>query len=520
MPNGAQSLISGLVEAGVQVCFANPGTSELHIVTALDDVPRMRPVLCLFEGVATGAADGYGRMTGRPASTLLHLGPGLAGGLPNLHNARRAGTPVVNVVGDHALRHKRLDAPLESDITALARTVSAWTRRAYDATDLAEDAADAVAAAVGPPGAVATLVVPADVAWADAEKPAAPRRRAAVPHGFVSERGLEEAAAVLRSGEPAALLLGGAATHGAGLRAAAQVAGATGARLLCETFPARLERGAGLPPVERLGYRTADAAGQLSGVRHLVLAGASLPVPFFAYPGQSGVVVPDGCEVRELGGAGQDVGVALRELAAAVGGATAAPAAREAGRPRVPGGELTAETAAAVVGALLPQGAVVVDESNTSGLWLPGATAGAPPHDWLTLTGGALGQGLPLAVGAAVARPERPVLALVADGAAMYTLPALWTQAREGLDVTTVVFSNRAYAILGLEQGMMGAAVGAAGRELFDLGRPELDFVALARGMGVSAGRATTVEGFASLLERGLAEPGPFLVECVVPPIA
>ncbi|MFD9909282.1 acetolactate synthase large subunit [Streptomyces sp. NPDC059063] len=519
MPNGAQNLISGLVEAHVQVCFANPGTSELHVVSALDDVPRMRPVLCLFEGVATGAADGYGRMAGRPACTLLHLGPGLAGGLANLHNARRAGTPLVNVVGDHALRHKRLDAPLESDIEALARTVSAWTRRTYDATDLADDAAEAVAAAAGPPGAVATLVVPADVAWGEAAKPigAGPARRAVPPRGLVSEGSVTAAAAALRSGEPAALLLGGAATHGAGLRAAARVAAATGARLLCETFPARLERGAGLPVVERLGYRTADAAGQLSGVRHLVLVGASAPVPFFAYPGQSGVVVPEGCEVRALGGGAEDVVAALRGLADEVGGGAAVPVVREAGRPGVPGGALTAETAAGVLGALLPEGAVVVDESNTSGIWLMGATAGAPPHDWLTLTGGALGTGLPLAVGAAVAVPERPVVALVADGAAMYVLPALWSMAREGLDVTVVVFSNRAYAILGLEQTMMGAGVGAAGRDLFDLGRPEIDFVGLARGMGVPGGRASTVEGFAGLVERGVGEGGPFLVECVVP---
>ncbi|MEI5099679.1 acetolactate synthase large subunit [Streptomyces sp. PmtG] len=429
---------------------------------------------------------------------------------------------MVNVVGEHALRHKRLDAPLESDIQALARTVSRWTRCAYDAGDLAADAADAVAAAVGPPGGVATLVVPADVAWANtAAKEPGSGRRAAGPRGLVSGPGVAGAAAALRSGEPAALLLGGAATHGAGLRAAARVAAATGARLLCETFPARLERGAGLPPVERLGYRAADAAGQLSGVRHLVLAGASVPVPFFAYPGHGAGVLPDGCEALALApeGAGQDVAAALRELVAAVGADSAVPVAQAAGRPGVPGGALTAQTAAAVIGTLLPEGAVVVDEANTSGLWLPGATAGAPPHDWLTLTGGALGQGLPLAVGAAVAEPERPVVALVADGAAMYTLPALWTQAREGLNVTTVVFSNRAYAILGLEQAMMGGAVGAVGRELFDLGRPDLDFVALARGMGVAAGRASTVEGFAALVERGLGEAGPFLVECVVPPI-
>ncbi|MGH4030761.1 acetolactate synthase large subunit [Actinomycetota bacterium Odt1-20B] len=523
MPNGAQHLINALVDGGVDVCFANPGTSEMHFVAALDDVPRMRAVLCLFEGVATGAADGYGRMTGWPACALLHLGPGLSGGLANLHNARRAGTPVVVVVGDHALSHKRLDAPLESDITALARTVSGWTRRTYQAGDLAGDVAQAVGAAAGPPGAIATLVVPADVSWSDAGKSGTPVRvPAAGRGGLVSADAVAEAADALRGGESAALLLGGAATRGPALRAAGRIAAATGARLLCETFPARLERGAGVPAVERLGYRAADAVGQLGGVRHLVLAGAAAPVAFFAYPGQSGELVPEGCAVHALAAGAEDVAGALGALAEAVdvtGDATSVPA--KGVRPELPSGELTGESAAAAIGALLPEGAVVVDEANTSGLWLPGATAGAPPHDWLTLTGGSMGQGLPCATGAAVACPERPVVALVADGAAMYTVQALWTQAREGLNVTTVVFDNRSYAVLNLELQMVGAGVGGArARELLDLSRPELDFVALARGMGVPAERATTAEEFARLLERGLAEPGPFLVDCVVPALA
>ena len=516
MPNGAQILVEGLVDAGVDVCFANPGTSEMHFVAALDNAPRMRPVLCLFEGVATGAADGYGRMADRPACTLLHLGPGLAGGLPNLHNARRAGTPVVNVVGDHALHHKRLDAPLESDITALARTVSTWTRRTYRASDLAGDLAEAVAAAYGPPGGVSTLVVPADVSWSEAGKggvePVVPRT------GAVSPAAVTAAAEALRSREPAALLLGGAATRGAGLMAAARVAAATGARLLCETFPARLERGAGLPPVERLAYRGADVAAQLSGVRHLLLAGAAEPVSFFAYPGQQSRLVPDGCEVRSLSAGSEDVTAALEALAAAYDAITPIPQAPI--RPERPTGALTAESAAGVIGALLPEGAVVVDEANTSGLWLPGATAGAPPHDWLTLTGGAIGQGLPAAVGAALAVPDRPVLALEADGSAMYTIQALWTMAREELDVTVVLFDNRAYSILNLELKSVGAVSGGTrAGELLDLSRPDLDFVGIARGLGVPAEQATTAEEFTQLLGRALAEPGPYLIDCLVPPV-
>ncbi|MEV0254948.1 acetolactate synthase large subunit [Streptomyces sp. NPDC050732] len=520
MPNGAQILINGLVDAGVRVCFANPGTSEMHFVATLDETPDLRPVLCLFEGVATGAADGYGRLTGRPACTLLHLGPGLAGGLPNLHNARRAATPVVNVVGDHALHHKRLDAPLESDIGALAGTVSAWTRRTYYATELAGDVAAAVAAATGPPGAVATLVVPADVSWSEAGEPSASVRPAPARRGLVSVDAVTGAAEALRSGADVALLLGGAAVRGAGLAAAGRIAAATGAKLLCETFPARLERGAGRPAVERLGYFASGALGQLTGLRHLVLAGAASPVAFFAYPGQSGALVPEGCAVHRLTAGAEDVTAALEGLAEVVGPGVGR-VREEVVRPALPSGELTAESAAAVIGALLPEGAVVVDEANTSGLWLPGATAGAPPHDWLTLTGGSMGQGLPLAVGASIACPDRPVLALVGDGASMYTPQALWTQAREGLDVTTVVFDNRSYAILNLELGTVGAATGETrARRLLDLSGPSLDFTALARGMGVPAERATTAEEFAALLKRGLAEPGPFLIDCVVPALA
>ncbi|MBW5422469.1 acetolactate synthase large subunit [Streptomyces sp. BG9H] len=520
--NGARSLINGLVGGGVRACFANPGTSELHFVAALDEAPELRPVLCLFEGVATGAADGYGRMAGRPACTLLHLGPGLAGGLPNLHNARRAATPLVNIVGDHALGHKRLDAPLESDIGALAGTVSAWTRRTYHATELADDIAQALTAATGPPGAIATLIVPADVSWSDAKpdtKPdagseaAAPPAPTAARRGLVSVEAVTGAADALRSGEGVALLIGGEAARGAGLVAAGRVAAATGARLLCETFPARLERGAGRPAVERLAYLVSGAREQLAGVRHLVLAGAASPVAFFAYPGQGGVLVPEGCAVHVLAAGAEDVTAALEGLAEVVGPGVS-PVREEARRPALPSGELTAESAAAVIGALLPEDAIVVDEAITSGIWLPGETAGAPPHDWLTLTGGSMGQGLPLAVGAAVACPDRPVLALVGDGAAMYTPQALWTQAREGLDVTTVVFDNRSYAILGLE---LGAAGGAGARRLLDLSAPALDFVSLARGMGVPAERATTVREFAASLKRGLAEPGPLLIDCVVP---
>jgi len=515
--NGAQALIRTLTGAGLDVCFSNPGTSEMHFVAALDAVPRMRGVLCLFEGAATGAADGYGRMAGRPAATLLHLGPGLANGLANLHNARRAHTPLLAVVGDHATYHRRFDAPLESDIDALAGSVSAWVRRPARSADLAADAAAAVAAAARPPGGVATLILPADVSWSAGAEPAPPvppRAPAPVPHDVV---GAAEAA--LRGGGPCVILLGGTGVRRAGLEAASRIAEAAGARLLCETFPARLERGAGIPAVSGLAYLAELAAPQLAGARHLILAGAAAPVTFFAYPGRPSSLVPEGCQVHVLAEPGDDVPGALAALADLVAPGVK-PVPQPPARPALPDGDLTGESAAAVIGALLPEGAIVSDEANTSGLWLDGATAGAPPHDWLTLTGGAIGQGLPLATGAAVACPERPVLALEADGSAMYTISALWTHAREELDITTIIFSNRSYAILGMELERVGVvATGHAARSLLDLSRPALDFTALAAGMGVPASRATTAGELASQLRRALAEPGPHLIEAVVPPL-
>src|SRR5215472_4341243 len=399
--NGAEAMLRTLTGSGVSMCFANPGTSEMHTVAALDEVPGMRGVLCLFEGVATGAADGYGRMADRPAAVLLHLGPGLANGLANLHNARRARTPLLAIIGDHASYHKRFDAPLESDIEALAGTVSGWVRRCARSADTGPDVAEAVAAAMAPPGQVATLILPADVSWSPGADQAAPipaRPRPPVPDEVV-----DAVAAVLRGGEPCVILLGGTGTRRPALAAASRVARATGARLLAETFPARHERGAGIPPVDRLAYLAEMAVAQLDGTRHLILAGARAPASFFAYPEKASSLVPDKCQVHVLAGPGDDICGALAALAdlaapgSARGGAPdAVSSPRQPERPAPPDGDLTGHSAAAVIGALLPENAIVCDEANTSGLALPAATAGAPPHDWLTLTGGAIGQGLPL----------------------------------------------------------------------------------------------------------------------------
>jgi acetolactate synthase-1/2/3 large subunit len=524
---GAQALLRSLLACGVDTCFANPGTSEMHFVAALDGVPEMRAVLTLFEGVATGAADGYARMAERPAATLLHLGPGLGNGLANLHNARRAGTPVVNVVGDHATTHAKYDAPLQSDIAAIAGAVSGWVHESTVTAQVGADAAAAVAAARA--GQVATLVLPADVSWNPLDGTGEP---VPGPHPLPAPApadpdAIRDAAEALSSGEPCVLLVGGDATRAAGLAAADRIAAATGTRVLAETFPTRLERGAGIAPVDRLGYVVDVAVQQLAGARHLVLVGARSPVSFFAYPGRDSDLVPAGCRVHALvpkegAVAGGTATAALEELADLLAPGTA-PRPAPFARPALPTGPLTVESAAAVVGALLPEGAIVVDESVTSGLGLPAVTAGAPRHDWLTLTGGSIGYGLPAATGAAVACPDRPVWCLQADGSAMYTISALWTHAREGLDVTTLIYHNSAYAILRMELVQTGAAAqlagdGARAKALLDLGRPDLDFVAIAAGMGVPGERVSTSEGLAAALRRAAAEPGPHLIEAMVPP--
>jgi len=515
--NGAQALIRTLVACGVDTCFANPGTSEMHFVAALDAVAEMRGVLGLFEGVVTGAADGYARMAGRPAATLLHLGPGLGNGLANLHNARKGHVPVVNIVGDHATYHKQYDAQLESDIETVARNVSTWIRRSDATADVGRDAADTVAAAVGPPGGVATLILPADVSWSPGGVVAGPA--GPTPSAVPADADVVDAVAkALRSGEPVGLILGGTALRERGLLAASRVANATGARLVAETFPTRLERGAGLPPIDRLAYLAEFASAQLDGLRHLVVVDAKAPVSFFAYPGKDSYLVPDGCEVHTLAAPGADATGALEALADQVGVTEDAATRQPPDRPDMPSGALTAESVARALGALLPEGAIVSDEGNTSSLFAPGLTAGAPRHDWLTLTGGAIGQGMPVATGAAVACPDRKVINLEADGSALYTVQSLWTQAREGLDVVTIVFNNRSYAVLNMELNRVGAeAAGPKAKELLDLSRPDIDFVAISQGLGVPAGRATTADELADLLARALAEPGPTLIEAMVP---
>lgn len=509
MSTGADVVIGRLLAGGVDVCFANPGTSEMHFVAALDHTPSMRAVLCLFEGVATGAADGYARIAGTAAATLLHLGPGLANGLANLHNARRAHSPVLNIVGDHATHHTEFDAPLESDIEALARWPEGLVFRPATADALAVTVDEAAAAAAGPPGRVATVILPADYSWSTADIPVVAPPEA--PAGDDAHSDIEPVAEVLRTyGPNTVLFLGGAATTEAGLIAAERISSAMGARALVETFPARLVRGAGIPPIDRLAYLAEQAEQQLADVTHLILVGARSPVAFFAYPGKASGLVPRGTQIHTLEPADLD------RLAEALGAPPSAPAIRTS--PALPRGPLTVANWAEVVGALLPEHAIIVDEANTSGVLLPAATAGSPRHDVLTLTGGAIGQGLPVAVGAAVAAPDRPVIALQADGSALYTISALWTMARERLDVTVVILNNHAYAILQLELARVGSsATGPQSRSLLDLGDPNIDFVAIAQGFGVPATRAGTAEELAAQFRAAVAEPGPHLIDAAIP---
>ena len=516
--NGAQALIRTLVDSGVDVCFMNPGTSEMHFVAALDDVPEMRGVLALFEGVATGAADGYARIADRPAATLLHLGPGLANGLANLHNARKGHTPVVNIVGDHATYHKQYDAQLESDIETVARNVSSWVRTSATTEELSSDTAEAVAVASGPPGQVATLVLPADLCWIEGVEPAEPAEP--IVARPVDPEHIRRLAEILNGDEPAALFVGGRAGRAETLVDASRIANATGSKLLCETFPSRLQRGAGRVPVERLGYLAEFATMQLDGLKHLIIVDSKSPVSFFAYPGKDSDLVPEGCTVHVLASSEDDPATALAELAEAVGAPEGSETLQPEVRPELPTGELTADAVCQALGALLPEGAIISDEGNTSGLFAATHTMGAPAHDWLCLTGGAIGQGLPVAVGAAVAAPDRQVISLQADGSAMYTLQSWWTMARENLNVVTILFNNASYAVLNMELSRVGAeAGGPKAKDMLDLTRPNLDFTALATGMGVKAVRATTAEEFNEQLQTALDTPGPTVIEAIVPSI-
>ncbi|MEX6505942.1 acetolactate synthase large subunit [Jiella sp. M17.18] len=518
--NGAERLCDSLIAQGVDTCFANPGTSEMHFVGALDRRPQMRCVLGLFEGVVTAAADGYARMAEKPAATLLHLGPGLANGLANLHNAKKGRTPLIAVVGDHAARHLQYDAPLTSDVDAVARPMSNWLARASHPDRVADEAAAAWRAAVSTPG-VATLILPADIAWgAAASGPIAP---VAHPGWKPADAGkVTEAAAALREPGRTVLLVGGRALREEALALVAAIAAKTGADYLAETFNARMQRGRGRVPLAKLAYPVDPAVATLAGAERVILVDARPPVAFFAYPDKPSVLNDPAASLHALADPDEDLMAALQALAEAVGakpGAAEAPLPRSAlARPdALPTGRLTAETTCTILAALLPEEAIVCDESISAGGVFFEASYDGARHDYLQLTGGAIGIGLPLGTGAAVACPDRRVVCLQADGSAMYTVQALWTQARERLNVTTVILSNRRYAILEHEMRNVGISqYGANARAMLRFDEPPLDWPSLAHGHGVEGARAETGEELADLLRASFETNGPFLIEAAI----
>jgi acetolactate synthase-1/2/3 large subunit len=514
--NGAESLLKSLVASDVEVCFGNPGTSEMHFVAALDAVKEMRPVLGLQENVVTGAADGYARMAGKPAATLLHLGPGLANGLSNLHNARRASSPIVNIVGDHASSHARYDAPLASDIAGFARPVSDWVHSSTSARSVGADAARAVRAAREAPGKIATLILPADTAWDPAVEVAAPLPLQPRTHAAGST--IDRVASKLQAGSKAVLLVRGDALLGEGLVAAGKIAAKTGARLVSDTFAPRLERGAGRVQVERLPYFGEHAAEFLAGTELLILVGARPPVSFFAYPDKPSWLTPDGCEIAVLSHPHEDGAAALAALMDAVDarGAEGRIITRQA-IPLSLDGALDAKSIAQIVAMHLPANAIVADEGVSSTLPYYDLLNNAAPHDFLNLTGGAIGSMMPVSTGAAIARPDRKVVTLVGDGSAMYTVQSLWTQARENLDIVTVVFANRGYKVLNNELVRVGASSnGPNSGAMLDLGTPTLDWVSIGQGLGVDAVRANSRRAFEQAFVSAIAQRGPRLIEAVL----
>ena len=518
--NGARSLIASLVNSDVKVCFSNPGTSEMHFVAALDSVPEMRGVLCLFEGVASGAADGYARMLGKPASTLFHLGPGMGNAIANLHNAQKGFTPLVNIVGEHATHHRQYEAPLTSNIEGYATPFSKWLRVSETAKDVGADAADAIAASqMGVPG-IATLLLPANTAW-DEGGVVGEKVSFAGPKTVGSEV-VKDAASRLEKAKKAVMLVNGSAIRERGLEAVARIRDKTGAIVYLSTFYPRSERGAGLVEVPRLPYFPDQIYAALEGCDELILVGQDRPVTFFAYPGKKSDCTPEGVEPFKLSTPADDQVGALEALADEVGAPPIDDLIDDPRnkliRPELLKGELTPRSAGHAVAAMIPENAIIADESTTSGEASYLMTANAPKHDWLRLTGGAIGDGIPIAIGAAVACPDRKVVNLQADGSGMYTIQGLWTIAREQLDVTTVIWNNRSYNILNLELHNVGAAnhAGPKALSMFDLSNPDIDFCALAQGMGVEAMRATTAEEFNDHFAYCMANKGPQLIEAII----
>lgn len=511
-PLGANMVVDALVAAGVDTFFANPGTSEIHLVSAIDSHPNARAVLCLFEGVATGAADGYARATGRPAAVLLHLGPGLANGLANLHNALKARSPMVVLVGEHASGHLKHDTPLKSDLAALAGYAAKAVVHMHPGDDLSAIAREAVTLSQALPRGPVVVVANADVMWS----PAGDRRnaKAHATHHYDADLPAAEALAFVRQ-QSAAMLLGGDALSAEGIALADSIRQASGCALWCETFNARHERGEGIPHLERLPYFREAATDKLAGCASLLLVGSRPPVAFFGSPDGISELTRPTTKLRSTGSAQSPLSL-LRSMAELLDGAPT-PRLSERGLSAPVGGPLTPKAIWAVVNRMLPVGAIVSDESGVTSVGADEAMRGACRHVWLNLTGGSIGQGLPVATGAAVGVPGARVFAFHGDGGAMYTLQALWTQARERLNVVNVIFRNDRYAILDYEVKRHGLGpLGDKGSSMFSLADPFLDWTALARGLGVKAAVADTAESFQQALEQAIEGGGPVLIEARV----
>jgi acetolactate synthase-1/2/3 large subunit len=512
--NGARTLVETLLASGVDTCFANPGTSEMHFVAALDQIPGMNCVLGLQENVVTGMADGYFRMACKPACTLLHCGPGLANGLGNLHNARRARSGIVNIVGDQATYHRPFDPPLTADTTALAQTVSAWVRTSTRTADLGRDAAEAVRAARSFPGQIATLILPADVSWQDGGSVGAPADPA--PPAPIDGAAIEVAARMLRDGSDVLILLAGHGVLAEAQALAWRIASATGASLMADFMTCRLARGRGRLQLERVPYVMDAALKALQRFKRIILVNARPPVGFFAYPGLPSVQHAPDAQCHVLSRPDQDPLEALEGLVEALHAPEVA-MPDPGPRPEPASGSPTPEGLAQTLAALMPDDAIVSDESISYGRGFYKRTHSAPPHDWLHLAGGAIGDGMPVATGAALgAGKQRRVINLQADGSAMYSLQSLWTQAREQLPVTTILLNNRKYNILIGEYQSVGARPGETAMRMLDLGNPPLGWPSLANGMGVEAARATSLERCGDLMRESFRASRPFLIELVV----
>jgi len=455
-------------------------------------------------------------MKGAPASTLLHLGPGLANGLANLHNAKKAHSGVVNIVGQHASYHIAYNAPLTSDIEGLARPMSAWVRTAPDAESVADCAAAAVAAAKTAPPQIATLILPADAAWGEADRIAEVPFEA--PNPSYSPVAVEVAAKILQAdGERTLLLVTGSALTEQGLALAEQIAGKTGCTVMGPTFLPRIARGRDRFAIGRIPYVVDQALRILQGFRHIVLVEADDPVAFFAYPTKPSMLKPEDCEVHRMTVWGENSVGALEALAEALHATAKDVKPQQLQQLIRPTGPLNHTTVAQAIAHAIPENAVLIDESVTTGRGFFPPTAAAAPHDWLQNMGGSIGFSTPLSIGAAIACQDRKVICMVGDGCAMYTIQSLWTQAREGLDIVTIVFANRVYQILRGEFDSVGAGEpGKRARDMLELDRPTLDFVALARAMGVPGRAVTTADEFNKALEEAMGEKGPHLIEVAI----